>query len=63
MSGEAMSVKEAAQELNCSTVWITRLINRGEIRARRLDGRTWLIDRAAFAAYKERKESEVKQKP
>lgn len=63
MAGESMSVREAAQALGRSSQWVTELIRRGEIPARRLDQRTWLIDRVGFQRYLDRLRTEERDRP
>lgn len=42
-SREWMSVPQAAEMLGCSDVWVLKLIQRNELEAFRLSGRSWAV--------------------
>lgn len=62
MAGEAVTTKEAAQLLGCTSRTVVNLIRSGEIPAK-LFGHSYVIDRAALRRYMDRKATEERDKP
>jgi excisionase family DNA binding protein len=63
MAGEAMTTKEAAQQIGCTSRTVVNLIQSGKLPAK-LYGHSYVIDQAALRRYLARqavKEEEVKQ--
>lgn len=46
-AAEWMSVPEAAVYLKCSDVWVLKLLKRGELTGRKINGRAWIVSRAS----------------
>jgi len=51
MLGEALSTKDVAKQLGCTERTVRNMIKRGELPARRLGERVWMIDRATLTRY------------
>lgn len=59
MAGEAVTTKEAAKQLGCTSRTVVNLIRRGELPAK-LFGHSYVVDRAALRRYVERRGKESK---
>lgn len=62
MSGEALTTKEVAQELGCTSRWVVELIKRGELPAKRY-GHSLVVDRDALRRFVARRQQAEKDKP
>ena len=62
MAGEAVTTKEAAKELGCTSRTVRNLIRSGKIPAK-LFGHSYVIDRAALRRYQAREAQQEKDAP
>ena len=63
MTDDSITAAEAAELLNCTPVWVRRLLRRGLLSGRK-HGRDWLVSYGACLAYRDRRlDSQPSERP